>query len=241
MGKKKGLKHIVRLFHSLIEARWFFSVSASGVASIIGISLTFGINSCRENQRVKREVRKSMLQAVDNIRERFEDAQKWVDRIENQNRVFRIADSINVAGEELPDELCEEFRYTMPHIKISAFDHEFEKIFRGSYQIWQMQNGVNDSLAFYIGQCYDGLNTVESTCQTLTDSMLEQIGIVNASKNFYRLPPREWTLTLINDPRFQYYMTVRRVKANIAASILSQAKNDYDKNVVVRSDKLRDK
>ena len=220
------------------ENSWFSAMTASGIATIIGIALTFGINSCLENRKIMHEMQKSMLQAVDNIDERFEDAQKWVEIIENQNRVYRQADSIYTAGGELPDSLCQAFRYTMPYIKISAFDHEFEKIFRGSYQLWQLQNR-SDSLSFYIGQCYDGLNMVESTCQSLSESMLEQIGAINAVKHFHRLSPREWTIALISDPGFQYYMAVRGVKAAIVADILMQAREDYDTNVVVRSNKLR--
>lgn len=241
MGKTFSKKNpIAKIFRKLIEARWFFAMSASGVASIIGISLTFGINSCRENQRVRAELHKSMLQAADNIQERFEDAQQWIAIIDNQNKVYKKADSILVAGGELPDSLCIEFRGTMPYIKISAFDHEFEKIFRGSYQLWQLQNS-NDRLAYYIGQCYDGLNTVESTCLDLTESMLEMIGTVNATENFYRQPPRQWTISLLNNAKFQYYMSVRRVKSAIAADILRQAKHDYDENVVWRTNKLRKK
>ena len=102
-------------------------MTASGTATIIGISLTFGINSCRESHRVKREAEKSMMQAIENLDERFDDAQAWMDIINNQTRVFRITDSINRCGGEIPDSLCDEFRNTMPFIKISAFDHEFEK------------------------------------------------------------------------------------------------------------------
>lgn len=237
--KEKGGKGNagMKLFRLLVEARWFFAVSASCVATIIGITLTFGINSCRENNRVRHEMEKSMLQAADNISERFGDASEWLTVIENQNRVYRTADSLYSAGAQLSDSLCLEFRGTMPFIKISAFDHEFEKIFRGSYQIWQLQNR-NDSLAFYIGQCYDGLNTVEATCENLTEGMLEQIGIVNATKGFYRMSPREWTLTLLADPQFQYYMTVRRVKTAIASEILKMALQDYETNVLPRTRRL---
>ena len=179
-----------------------------------------------------------MLQAVGNLGERFQDTEEWVDIIETQNRVYAVADSLYVNGLELPDSLCEEFRYTMPYIRLASYDHDFEKIFRGSYQLWQVQNS-GDSLVYYISQCYDGLNIVESTCEELTESMLETIGAVNESKEFYRLNPREWSMALLADPSFQYYMSVRRVKADIISYIFSQAKTDYDVNVLTRSRQLK--
>lgn len=226
-----------RLYRLLLEARWFFAASASLFATVTGITLTFGINSCRETRKARHEMQKSMLQAVGNLRERFDDTHEWVEIIENQNRIYTLADSLFVNGKELPDTLCEEFRYTMPYIRLASYDHDFEKIFRGSYQLWQVQNS-GDSLVYYISQCYDGLNIVEATCETLTESMLETIGAVNESKEFYRMPPKEWTLTLLNDPSFQYYMSVRRVKADIASFILRQARDDYDNNVIPHSNQI---
>lgn len=240
MGKKLSTKNIKRLFRRLWKNRWFSAMTASGIATIIGIVVTFGVDSCLDNRRVRQEMQKSMLQAIDNIGDRLGDAQAWVDIIENQFRVYHLADSIHVAGGELPDNVCMEFRYTMPYIKMSAFDHEFERIFRGSYQLWQMRN-KDDSLSFYIGQCYDGLNTVETACQNLTEGMIEQIGKINASKHFHRLPPREWTLTLLDDAEFQFYMSVRRAKTAMTADILNQTQNDYDTNVVPRGNKLKEK
>lgn len=239
MKKPSGNNHFIRLYRMLLDARWFFSFTASGCATIVGITLTFGINSCREQQRQKEEMKKSMLQATDNLRERFENVNDWIASIERQNQVYSIADSLYFSGSELADTLCDEFRYTMPIIRLSAFDHEFEKIFRGSYQLWQMK-GANDSLAFYIGECYDGLNIVEATCETLTEGMLEQIGVINARDNFYRLPPKEWTVKLLESPEFQYYMSVRKVKARIASDILQMAFADYENNVVVRAKGLID-
>lgn len=221
----------------LVEARWFFTFSSSVCATIVGITLTFGINSCRESQRVKKEMQKSMLQAVDNLRERLEDARRWVDIIENENRLYSIADSLYMNHLEVSDSLCDEFYNSLPYIRIAAFDHEFEKIFRGSYQLWQLQTG-NDSLTFYISQCYDGLNMVEQTCSSLTDEMIEQLGVINAEKHFYRLQPREWTLTLLSDPGFQYFMSVRSFKASLADYILGQALEDYETHVLPLSENL---
>ena len=235
MEKKPGKKNFLsKGFNRLVEARWFFAMSASMVATITGISLTFGINSCRDNQRKNEEKKKSMLQAVDNLADRFQDAEEWISALRRQSDVYNYTDSVYFSGGHLTDSICEKFRYTMPFVKISAFDHEFEKVFRGSYQLWQLQNNT-DSLAFYICLCYDGLNIVEKTCEELTEGMLEKIGEVNSRKSFNRLPPREWTVTLLEDPNFQYYMSVRKVKAEIAGQILRMAKKDFDENVKWRA------
>lgn len=217
---------------------WKLELIVNVLATIIGIWLTFGIDSCVDSRREKREAVRSLLQAVDNLGERFEYTQEWIDIVENQNHVYHIADSINVAGGRLPDSICDRFRMTMPYVQISAFDHDYEKIFRGSYQFWQLHNN-DKNLVFYISQCYDGLNLVESNCREMCDGMLQQIGICNASKQFYRMDNRRWTLTLLNDAGFQYYMAVRGVKSSITANIFRQARNDYDSIVMKRSERLR--
>lgn len=226
-----------RFFRMLLEARWFFSFTSSLCATIIGISLTFGINSCREQQRAREEMKKSMLQAVDNLQERFDDAAQWVEIIEEQDRVYSVADSLYREGIELPDSICEDFRYTLPYVRIASFDHEFEKIFRGSYQIWQVQS-ERDRLAYYIGHCYDCLNLVESTCAELTEGLLEMIGSINASRHFYRMEPRQWTMALLSDPEFQYFMSVRRVKTDIISNVLKDAQSTYLTEVIPPSKKL---
>lgn len=221
----------------LRRGRWWSDMTASGIATILGIALTFGVDSCVTRARERKEMRESLVQAVDNLKERFADTGEYMEIIEMQNAVYVTADSIYRLGALLPDSVCEAFRNTMPYVKISAYDHEFEKIFRGSYELWQLQHS-SDSLAFYIGQCYDGLNTVETTCQKLGESLLEKIAVVNASKSFFRSESdREWTLALLDDPEFQYYMAVRRVKAGITSEILKAAKSDYETNVVKRIEK----
>lgn len=218
---------------------WFAELTASTLATIIGIGLTFGIDAWVTKEKERKELNKSLLQAVDNLGERFKDTQYWMEKIEGQNRIYEIADSIYTATGDLPDSICQQFRYTMPYVKVSAFDHDFEKIFRGSYQLWQLQNN-SDSLVYYIGECYDMLNTVETTCQTLTDGMIEEIGVINAAKHFHRLTPREWTLALITDSQFQYYMAIRWGKTLLASQLLEESLEKYDAKVILRSKHMRD-
>lgn len=227
-----------RAFQKLVEVRWFFTFTSSLCATVIGISLTFGINSCREARRAREEMRKSMLQASDNLNDRFNDAKGWLEIIEYQNEIYSEADSLYSTGSELPDSLCVEFWNAIPYVRIASYDHDFEKIFRGSYQIWQLQSR-EDSLAFDIGVCYDGLNLVENTCAELTEGMLEKIGEINSRERFYRLPPREWTETLLSDSDFQYFMVVRKVKSRVAADVFADTKDVFDTYVVPQSEKLK--
>lgn len=231
MGAREGNRYPSAWWRRRRAGGWWAELAAGTLATVIGIGLTFGIDSCVTRQREKAEFRKSMLQAVDNLSERFDDTRYWLDRIENQNRVYRLADSTYYATGSLPDSLCVEFRQTMPYIKVSAFDHDFEKIFRGSYQMWQLQTS-GDSVVYYIGECYDVLNTVENTCRTLTEGMLEQIGAVNASRHFYRMEPREWTEALITDPHFQYYMSIRRGKTLLASMLFDEEQEEFEAKVL---------
>lgn len=237
--EKSGPRNPVsRLFRILVEARWFFTFSASVCATIVGISLTFGINSCRERQRSQREMRKSMLQAVDNLGERFEDARRWVDIIDNETALYSMADSRFREGKEVDDSIVHELYNNLPFIRLAAYDHEFEKVFRQSYQMWELLNS-NDSLMFYISQCYDGLNMVENTCEELSDGLIATLGTINAGKDFFRKDEREWVMTLLEDPQFQYYMSIRRVKAEVASKILNEAEEDYRRHVIPLSEQLR--
>ena len=227
-----------RLLRMLVEARWFFSFSASLCATIVGISLTFGINSCRENQRVRSEMRKSIVQAIDNIGERYAGAERWLDKLQQQNRIFETADSIYYATESLPDSVCAEVNTNLPYVRLTAFDHEFEKVFRGSYQLWQLQ-ASNDSLTYYIGLCYDGLNTVEASLQEATDGMLEQFSAYTAAHSGEHLSPAEWTAGLISDPSFQFFMAIRGTKTEIAASLLREVHTIYQTHLLPASSILR--
>lgn len=238
--KSKGDNPVFRFFRMLVEARWFFTFSSGLCSTIIGISLTFGINSCRESRRLQRDVQKSMLQATENLGERIDEAKRWLSVIIEENKTYEVADSFLTVEGKIPQDISIDFYNSLPYVRLSSFDHEFEKIFRGSYELWQVHNN-NDSLNYYISQCFDGLNIVETTCEDLTESMLELIGVINAEKNFYRSSAQEWTYTLVSNPKFQYYMSVRNVKSEIASAILEQVGEDYRNHVIPLSEPLRHK
>lgn len=238
--KSKGDNPVFRFFRMLVEARWFFTFSSGLCSTIIGISLTFGINSCRESRRLQRDVQKSMLQATENLGERIDEAKRWLSVIIEENKTYEVADSFLTVEGKIPQDISIDFYNSLPYVRLSSFDHEFEKIFRGSYELWQVHNN-NDSLNYYISQCFDGLNIVETTCEDLTESMLELIGVINAEKNFYRSSAQEWTYTLVSNPKFQYYMSVRNVKSEIASAILEQVGEDYRTHVIPLSEPLRHK
>lgn len=55
---------IKSFFKQLIEAKWFYTFSASAMATIVGISLTFGLNSLRESNRKESEAKRSDRKSV---------------------------------------------------------------------------------------------------------------------------------------------------------------------------------
>lgn len=222
---------IASFFRLLVETRWVFTFSASATATIIGISLTFGINSCRERQRVRGELEKSMVQASENLLERLEETHEWVEIIQRENRLYELADSFLKADGDIPDSVVTDFVNSIPYIRLSAFDHDFEKIFRGSYQLWQQYNS-NDDLRYYIASCFDGLNVVEETCQEMTDEMLTQIEEINKTDNLFLLPKKDRINLLLKSHHFRFFMAVRAVKMQIAANILEEVQSEYDTYVV---------
>lgn len=139
----------------------------------MGISLTLGINSCRDNHRKKTEAEESVMEAVGNISIRTEQTGLYVGILEKQNEIYQLADSIYQSGAEIPDSICVKFKSTLPQIQTTISDHGFEKIFRESYQLWQVLD--QKELTDLINCSFEILNYTETLSTDLIDSMLEQI------------------------------------------------------------------
>lgn len=103
-----------------------------------GISLTFGLNSLRESYRKKSEAKQSIMQALDNINDRIEQSHVWIRNLSIQDSVYRIVDDLHRTGKNIPDSTCVEFASQMPLMQVYLCDHEFEKLSRESYQLWQI-------------------------------------------------------------------------------------------------------
>lgn len=217
---------LVRFYRRLIEARWFYTFTASATATVVGISLTFGINSCRDSLRKKTEAEQSVVQAVDNLRDRAGQVRHWSAVVEAQNRIYQTADSLYLAGTEIPDSVCEEFFMRLPVIQVSLTDHEFEKIFRGSYQIWQVLD--QDRLKNDLDGCFETLNCMEPMCEDLIDTMMEQIMECNQSTPLSLTDARRFTESMLARPQFRFYMRLRIGKSMILSSLMQTFDETFD-------------
>jgi hypothetical protein len=87
-------------YHELCETRWFYTFTASCTTTIVGISLTFGINSCRESRRIKQESHRLLKRAI-LVRQEF--LNKTGKRYEVNNSVFHIYRQYRIAANKLAE------------------------------------------------------------------------------------------------------------------------------------------
>ncbi|MGN0191208.1 MAG: hypothetical protein ACI39U_06085, partial [Candidatus Cryptobacteroides sp.] len=153
-------------FHKLFENRWFCSFTASATATVVGISLTFGINSCRDQRHKIMEAEKSVMEAVSNLSIRIDQVGEHIGLLEEQNNLFCYADSLFESGAGIPDSVCVMFKDIMPRIQTYVSDHGFEKVFRETYQLWQVLD--QNKLTNLINGCFEILNYTESLSEELT-------------------------------------------------------------------------
>lgn len=211
--KVKFFRQISDFFKKLVEYRWFYTFSASATATIVGISLTFGINSCRDNHRKRAEAEDSVMEAVGNISIRSEQVRQWCDLLEEQNRIYLTADSISRSGAEIPDSVCVQFREVLPQLQTYITDHGFEKVFRESYQLWQVLE--QDKLTDLINGCFEILDYTEPMCQDLLGSMITQMEECNAVTPFVGRDSRFFTEAMLARPQFRFYMSLRVGKVTL--------------------------
>jgi hypothetical protein len=198
---------ISRLFHKLVEMRWFYTFSASCTATIVGISLTFGINSCRENRRVQSEARQSVVQAVRNLHNRSELIDNYLDIISGQDSIYSLVLDMHHEGTAIPDSTAEYFFNSMLSFKINISDKCFEKIFLGSYQLWQELN--QNELTGIISAAYSITGMLEDYCESNNRQLVQEIKQCGISTNFPNEPYQNMVKTLLDNKNFCFYMTTR--------------------------------
>lgn len=221
-------------FRRLAENRWLYTFSASATATIVGITLTFGINSWRETSRKKAEAEESVMEAVTNISIRAEQVGKWCELLEQQNEIYLKADSINEAGGVIPDSLCVVFKATLPQIQTSLSDHGFEKVFRESYQLWQALD--QNKLTSLINGCFEILNYTESLSRDLLESMIVQIEDCNAQTPLVGTDARFFTEAMLRRPQFRFYMTLRVAKVEMLRANCITLEKFYKRIEMICSD-----
>ena len=212
----------------LIDNKWFFTCTASGVATIIGISLTFGLNSCREKHR--RHTESDML------------IQRTIVNIENRARNVEAAIKILTDYSEVLNSICEDYRTDPRSIVNDSIVDEFvdaigtswffvndrsvEQIFLNSYESW---NVIGDlAIAERIGVCFDLLNYLEGECYRLFDNMDEVVRNCNSVNGIMDMDRVDFVKTLIDDRDFRFTLMQHELKIESLEVTLSQLNQNID-------------
>lgn len=222
---------IKRFLHKLVEARWFYTFSASATATIVGISLTFGINSCRETSRKKAEAEKSLIQAVGNIKTRLDQVKIYSELINQQNEIYFSADSILKESKNIPDSICVEFQSRLLQQKMLLSDHDFEKIFLESYQIWQILD--NNELTGFVQLSFTLLRQIEEYELDYLKSLFKHIEDQNVETPFIGRDAAYFTKSMCANTQFQFYMAVRDNYAHYVVQLIDYAEFVYGKIIAM--------
>lgn len=199
---------IKKFYKKLLDARWFYTFTASAMATIVGISLTFGLNSLRESNRKKSEAKLSIMQALDNIDDRIDQSHGWIQGLSSQDSIFQVVDEMYKSGVAIPDSTCMEFAGRIPLMQVYLCDHEFEKLFRESYQLWQILG--HDELRDKMTGCYELLNYIEDTGKQIQKSNFEVMAECNKTSPLDIADYRKFTYDLVGNPQFTFQMTFNR-------------------------------
>ncbi len=166
-------KPLAQLFHKLLETRWFFTFTASCTATIVGISLTFGINSCRETRHMQQDARDSILEAVESLHDRGPGLAKSIDVMMQQDSLFNVIYKLHRHNEAIPDSLADNFIEAITSGRFNLSDRSIEKIFNESYQLWQALD--QDALTKLIRADFILTNEVSNYCDTHTEQLYQHI------------------------------------------------------------------
>jgi hypothetical protein len=205
MSKKQN--PFSRFYHKLCEARWFYTFTAGCTATIVGISLTFGINSCRESRRVKQEAQESILQAVHNLHSRSKGIDQALDLLARQDSLYMLINYYQVNHIEISDSLATEFIKTINENGGIVSDTSFEKIFRESYQLWQELD--HDDLTNKISLGYRIANYLEEYCQSSRQSLVQKLEDTDFNQSLWYDDSRVTTDVIAHNKKLYYFMGSR--------------------------------
>jgi hypothetical protein len=227
MSKKKN--PITRLYHKLCETRWFYTFTASCTATIVGISLTFGINGCRESRRVKQEAQESIMQAVNNLHVRADGIDEVLEHMARQDSLYLTVLYCNRHNIEIPDSLAYECVDAIISERYYVTDTSFEKIFRESYQLWQILD--DDDLTSKIITSFKMVDDIEQYCQYSQLALSEKLENTDFNESLWGNDDRITANILAHNQRLHYFMGKRyeNTKTNLnAAKLLHQTIAEID-------------
>ncbi len=201
-----------RAYHKLVETRWLFTFTASCTATIVGIALTFGINSCRNSRIAEQEAKESLEQAVGNLRGRTIRIADFLDQIYLQDSLYNIVIDLHMSNQSIPDSIAKKFATAVCTFEEYTNNTSYERLYRESYQMWQVLS--QDDLADKIDFAYDIINVLENYCETSNAMLLEKMGqCKGASHAFISANAQELTKALISSDDFCFYMSARAMKS----------------------------
>jgi hypothetical protein len=220
-----------RLYHKLCETRWFYTFTASCTATIVGISLTFGINGCRESHRVKQEAQESIMQAVKNLHDRADLVDHLLEQTKLQDSLYLTVLAYKRNHVEIPDSLADACAGAMISDHETLADTSFEKIFRESYQLWQELD--HDDLTNKISKGYQLVNHIENFCQSSRLVLLQKLDETDFKESLWSGDPHLVTDILAQNRRLYFFMGMRYENTK---SFLNEAK--YLRKIITKIDSI---
>jgi hypothetical protein len=198
---------VAKFYNRLKETRWFYSFTASCAATIVGISLTLGVNSCSESRRARRVARESIVQAVDNLHTRSEQIDSYLRNISRQDSIYDVVADLYNSGATIPDSVADEFLNLIFSVQFNIADKGFEKIFLESYQLWQELD--QNELTSMITSAYNMTDFLENFCQSHNNQMLQEIKQCGLEANFLDDEAAETTKQILSSKDYRFYMNTR--------------------------------
>jgi hypothetical protein len=220
-----------RLYHKLCETRWFYTFTAGCTATIVGISLTFGINGCRESRRIKLEAQESIMQAVQNLHDRADLADDLLEQIKLQDSIYLTVLAYNMNHVEIPDSLADACVSAMISDHDTFADTSFEKICRESYQLWQELD--HDDLTNKISKGYLFVNHIENFCQSSRLALLQKLDETDFKESLWSGDSHSVTDILAQNRRLHFLMGTRYESTK---SALNEAK--YLRKIIAEIDSI---
>jgi hypothetical protein len=199
---------LFKLIHRLWENRWLYTFTASCTATIVGISLTFGINSCREKRRARTEARESIIQAVENLHSRSLMIDDYLEVINLQDSLSQEVSIMWHSDQSVPDSVVTAFVQSLFKIKTYPTDQSFEKIFRESFQLWEVLD--QDDLTEMIRDAYITTNALEEYCLSHNQTLQQKLEDCELG-NFMWMSINDIWEKLMADKKFCYYMALRYI------------------------------
>jgi hypothetical protein len=227
-----NLKIFRKIYRKLVETRWLFTFTASCTATIVGITLTFGINSYRENRRVEQEARESIMQAIENLHLRADYIDIVFSDMACQDSLYNEVRELYSANQEIPDSLSKAFLASLLQYRPEVGNTSYEKMFLGSYQLWQELD--KDCFTYGLSAAFALANSLEEYChyhhQQIYIEMQKCTGIGKLFRDHSDIDKK--TKALMENDEFCFYMYSRSVSTSAM-----QERNELNKRLIEALDR----